>query len=514
MAGGRQYSSSSTNPNFTRSQFLLIIITLTCFFLIFHIFTTSPPTKSISYSHTSIPNQPFLNPNVQYSFVNSLQQFLNKPRIPRSRDDTVGDPVSDDEQWEVRKLDDLIWRTETARVYSDESKLLPVRVYVYEMPVKFTYDMLSLYLNTYRETVNLTSNGSPVHRLIEQHSVDYWLWADLIAPESERKVKSVVRVHNQEDADLFYVPFFTTISYFLLEKQQCKTLYREALKWVTEQPAWKRSEGRDHIFPIHHPWSFKSVRKFFKNAIWLLPDMDSTGNWYKPGQVSLEKDLILPYVPNLDLCDAKCLSESASRRTTLLYFRGRLKRNAGGKIRSKLGSAIGDADDVIIEEGSIGEAGKIAAQSGMPKSVFCLSPAGDTPSSARLFDAIVSGCIPVIVSDELELPFEGILDYRKISIFVSSSDAVQPGWLFSYLRSIKPSQIKEMQDNLAKYVKHFLYSHPAQPLGPEDLVWRMMAGKLVNIKLHIRRSQRVVKESRSICMCDCRRPNVTSPLPQ
>ena len=48
------------------------------------------------------------------------------------------------------------------------------------------------------------------------------------------------------------------------------------------------------------------------------------------------------------------------------------------------------------------------------RSIFCLSPAGDTPSSARLFDAIVSGCIPVIVSDELELPFEGIIDYRKV----------------------------------------------------------------------------------------------------
>ena len=52
--------------------------------------------------------------------------------------------------------------------------------------------------------------------------------------------------------------------------------------------------------------------------------------------------------------------------------------------------------------------------SSVTRSIFCLSPAGDTPSSARLFDAIVSGCIPVIVSDELELPFEGILDYRKV----------------------------------------------------------------------------------------------------
>lgn len=58
------------------------------------------------------------------------------------------------------------------------------------------------------------------------------------------------------------------------------------------------------------------------------------------------------------------------------------------------------------------------------RSLFCLNPAGDTPSSARLFDAIVSGCIPVIVSDELELPFEGILDYRKVNLVYRSINAL------------------------------------------------------------------------------------------
>ncbi|KAG7609465.1 Exostosin-like [Arabidopsis suecica] len=502
MSGKQQnHRSTSSRP---RSKTLILIGSLFTVSLLVILYTSS------SSSRASISN-PNPSDRPETSFVTSLEHFLiyKAPKLSLPvRDDTVRGESDDD----VRKLDEMVFERENRWLNEDPGYPVefPIKVYVYEMPKKFTFDLLWLFHNTYKETSNATSNGSPVHRLIEQHSIDYWLWADLISPESERRLKSVVRVHKQQDADFFYVPFFTTISFFLLEKQQCKALYREALKWVTDQPAWKRSEGRDHIFPIHHPWSFKSVRKFVKNAIWLLPDMDSTGNWYKPGQVSLEKDLILPYVPNVDICDTKCLSESAPMRTTLLFFRGRLKRNAGGKIRAKLGAELSGIKDIIISEGTAGEGGKLAAQRGMRRSLFCLCPAGDTPSSARLFDAIVSGCIPVIVSDELEFPFEGILDYKKVAVLVSSSDAIQPGWLVNHLRSLTPFQVKGLQNNLAQYSRHFLYSSPAQPLGPEDLTWRMIAGKLVNIKLHTRRSQRVVKGSRSICRCDCWRSNSTA----
>ncbi|XP_038700033.1 probable arabinosyltransferase ARAD1 isoform X2 [Tripterygium wilfordii] len=481
MAG--KYTPLSSTRSAFKSPILLFALSLLALSVLFLLFTRTP--HSNRYSNENHYSSPNFKPET--SFVASLEHFLTRkaPRSPPARDDTMRSEATDED---VKRLDDMVYRGDAERMIGDPyyPVNLPIRVYVYEMPSKFTYDLLWLFRNTYKDTSNLTSNGSPVHRLIEQHSIDYWLWADLIAPESERLLKTVVRVHRQEEADLYYIPFFTTISFFLLEKQQCKPLYREALKWVTDQPAWKRSEGRDHILPIHHPWSFKSVRRYMKNAIWILPDMDSTGNWYKPGQVSLEKDLILPYVPNLELCDTECLSKTESKRIILLYFRGRLKRNAGGKIRAKLVAELSGAENVVIEEGTAGEEGKAAAQKGMRQSIFCLSPAGDTPSSARLFDAIVSGCIPVIVSDELELPFEGILDYRKIALFISSSDAVQPGFLLKFLKGVSRAQTRELQRNLAK-----------------------MAGKLVNTKLHTRRSQRVVKESRSICTCDCRRANST-----
>lgn len=450
----------------------------------------------------------------EHSFVRSLQIFLDTRHHPRSSPTTAmatDVEISADETI-IRDLDRKVGRRETLDLYTQNSLDHRLKVYVYDMPSRFTYDLLWLFHETFKQTANLTSNGSPVHRLIEQHSVDYWLWADLLSPESGRLVKTVVRVYDQEEADIFYVPFFTTISYFLLEKPQRSLLYREALNWVKSQPAWQRSGGRDHVLPVHHPWSFKSHRRFMKLAIWLLPDLDSTGKWYKPGEVSLEKDVVLPYVPNVEVCDEHCLGHNSAHRRTLLFFRGRTKRNAGGKIRSKLMAILQDESDVVIEEGTAGDAGREAAQHGMRSSTYCLSPAGDTPSSARLFDAIVSGCIPVIASDELELPFEGMLDYRKMVVFVSSLQATQPGWLISHLRNISSSQVSEMQAQLAQLSKHFQYTHPAQPLGPEDMTWRVIAGKLHFIKLHIRRAQRVVEGSRSICSCDCRLSNRTSPL--
>lgn len=84
----------------------------------------------------------------------------------------------------------------------------------------------------------------------------------------------------------------------------------------------------------------------------------------------------------------------------------------------------------------------------MHTSKFCLNPAGDTPSACRLFDAVISLCVPVIVSDNIELPFEDVIDYRKIAIFVESSTALKPGLLVSMLRAITPERILEYQKEL------------------------------------------------------------------
>lgn len=124
----------------------------------------------------------------------------------------------------------------------------------------------------------------------------------------------------------------------------------------------------------------------------------------------------------------------------------------GGKIRDLLFQLLENERDVIIKHGAQSRESRRAATQGMHTSKFCLHPAGDTPSACRLFDAIVSLCVPVIVSDYIELPFEDVINYRKIAIFVDTDTAVKPGKLAKLLRRIGPEKILEFQKELQKVI--------------------------------------------------------------
>lgn len=154
----------------TRSRFLLFLLSLLPISLLFYAISVfSSPSTSLPIHASQIAIS-----NADYSFVASLEKFLAQTSRTVS-DDTVTSVQEKD----VKKLDDVMWKTETTRLYGD-SFFTPLRVYVYEMPSKFTYDLLVLFQSTYRETSNLTSNGSPVHRLIEQAWLLYIYWVHLL----------------------------------------------------------------------------------------------------------------------------------------------------------------------------------------------------------------------------------------------------------------------------------------------------------------------------------------------
>ncbi|KAG5523541.1 hypothetical protein RHGRI_035373 [Rhododendron griersonianum] len=273
--------SSSITPR-TRSRLLLFLLSLLFYTISFF---TSP---SDSLPLRSSPNS---NSSADNSFVASLEKFLaQKPRA------LLDDAVASVSEQGVKKLDDMIWKTETERLYGDPF-FPPLRVYVYEMPKKFTYDLLTLFRNTYRET----SNGTSL---------------------------------------LIYLPSVRGL-----------------------RGRGEMAHGSPAISQAAQPVPFGAI------CCYQLVD----GGLSASGLFSL-----FLFVSNL--------SDFSLERAKPSYI-------FGGKIRSKLGPELSGTEGVQIEEGTAGEAGKEAAQDGMRKSIFCLTPfAGFTEAVSVPSMDYYSGC--------------------------------------------------------------------------------------------------------------------------
>jgi putative beta-1,4-xylosyltransferase IRX10 len=58
----------------------------------------------------------------------------------------------------------------------------------------------------------------------------------------------------------------------------------------------------------------------------------------------------------------------------------------------------------------------------LQRAVFCLCPLGWAPWSPRLVEAVVFGCVPVIVAEDTVLPFADAIPWEEIGVFVAEED--------------------------------------------------------------------------------------------
>ncbi|GJW60652.1 probable arabinosyltransferase ARAD1 [Tanacetum coccineum] len=370
-----------------------------------------------------------------------------------------------------------------------------INVYVLDLPTSLNYGLLDKYWslshdsrlgsevdNEIRSTHSWNKGKLPRYPespLIKQYSAEYWIMGDLMTPQELRSGSFAKRVFAPQEADVIFVPFFGTISAELqlgvakgvFRKKVGNEDYarqREVLDFVKGTDAWKRSGGRDHVFVLTDPVAMSHVRDEIAPSILLVVDF---GGWYRVDskasngsssdmiqhtQVSVLKDVIVPYtymLPRLNLLENQ-------KRQTLLYFKGAKHRHRINEL------------GVIMEE-------------------------GDTPTSCRLFDAIQSLCIPVIVSDNIELPFEGTIDYTEFSVFIAVSEALQPNWLVNHLKSYTDLQKSKFRQNMAGVQSFFEYDNgypsgvgPIPVDGAVNHIWRKVHQKLPMIKEAIVREKR------------------------
>ncbi|XP_047073119.1 probable arabinosyltransferase ARAD1 [Lolium rigidum] len=381
---------------------------------------------------------------------------------------------------------------------SCDAESAQLRVYMYDLPPEFHFGMLGWDGKTAWPDVR-DARAVPHYPggLNLQHSVAYWLTLDILSSTLPGNLSSsrpcvAVRVTNASLADVFFVPFFASLSYNRHSKlrggervSMNRVLQAELVKYLMRQEEWRRWGGKDHLVVPHHPNSMMQARKKLSAAMYVLSDFGR----YPPDVANLKKDIIAPYkhvVRSLGDHD----SPAFHQRPLLAYFQGAIHRKDGGKVRQKLYQLLKDERDVHFTYGSVRQNGIRRATKGMASSKFCLNIAGDTPSSNRLFDAIVSHCVPVIISDDIELPFEDVLDYSEFCVFVRASDAVRKGFLLGVLRDVTRDQWNAMSRRLKEVAHHFEYEYPSRPDDAVQMIWGAVARKMHSLKLQLHKSGR------------------------
>ncbi|KAF5207146.1 Exostosin-like [Thalictrum thalictroides] len=471
---------------FISRKFLFCMFTITTFFFIFSWFFVFRSTSQPQFiDHSLLPNSKLFstlenNEKTQTSVQNEIQSS------------SIPNP------------------SYNALVRCGSSKV-PLKVFMYDMPPEFHFEL-----------VGWKAEGDNVWPDIQtkipdypgglnlQHSIEYWLTLDLLSSRfrDPNGVYSAVRVLNSSEADVVFVPFFSSVSYNRHSKVQRpqkkshnKLLQEKLVSYLTSQEEWKRSGGRDHIVMAHHPNSMLDARMKLWSAMFILSDFGR----YPPNVANVEKDVIAPYrhVIRSFVNDSSGFDD----RPTLLYFQGAIYRKDGGIIRQELYYLLKDEKDVHFTFGSIQKDGIREASQGMHSSKFCLNIAGDTPSSNRLFDAIASHCVPVIISDEIELPYEDILDYSEFSIFVRRSDAVKEKFLVKLIRSIGKDEWTRMWNKLKEIERFFEYQYPSKQDDAVQMIWQAVARKVPAIKLKLHKLQRFARSDVG------RKRNSTSSLP-
>ncbi|XXG60787.1 hypothetical protein AAC387_Pa04g2614 [Persea americana] len=211
-------------------------------------------------------------------------------------------------------------------------------------------------------------------------------------------LESGFRTLQKEEADFFFVPSYVKCVR-MMGGLNDKEINKTYVKVLSQMPYFRRSGGRDHIFIFPSGAGahlFRSWATYLNRSIILTPEGDRTDK-RDTSAFNTWKDVIIP--GNVDDEMTKFHTSvqplPLSERKYLANFLGRAQGKIGRLQLVELAKQFPDKE-----------------------------------------------CVPVILSDQVELPFQNVIDYTQISIKLPSTYIGAE--LLAYLQAIPDEEIERM----------------------------------------------------------------------
>ncbi|KAL0838155.1 hypothetical protein Bca101_090045 [Brassica carinata] len=264
------------------------------------------------------------------------------------------------------------------------------------------------------------------------------------------------RTRDPDKAHVYFLPFSVVMILHHLfdpvvrDKAVLERVIVDYVQIISEKyPYWNSSDGFDHFMLSCHDWGHRAtwyVKKLFFNSIRVLCNANIS-EYFNP-----EKDAPFPEI-NLQTGEINNLTGGLDpmSRTTLAFFAGQ----SHGKIRPVLLNHWKEKDkDILVYEDLPGE---LDYKEMMRKSRFCICPSGHEVASPRVPEAIYSGCVPVLISENYVLPFSDVLNWEKFSVSVSVKEIPE---LKRILMDIPEDRYKKLYEGVKQVQRHILVNDP------------------------------------------------------
>ncbi|KAK7394274.1 hypothetical protein VNO78_14796 [Psophocarpus tetragonolobus] len=257
---------------------------------------------------------------------------------------------------------------------------------------------------------------------------------------------------------------------------------KELVKWLAQQPEWKRMWGRDHfIVGGRIGWDFRRISE--DNDDWgtklmLLPEARNISMLLIEAVDSKDNQYPIPYPtyfhPSKD--EEVFQWQKKMRKVTRPYlfsFAGapRPVSNSSSLIRNEIikqcqssrSCKLLDCHDSHHYCNNPVHVTKV-----FQSSVFCLQPPGDSFTRRSTFDSILAGCIPVFFHPESaynqylwHLPKNS----SSYSVYIPERDVTQKKVMISKtLSEVGKSQVLSMREEIIRLIPRIIYRYPSSRL--------------------------------------------------
>ena len=263
-----------------------------------------------------------------------------------------------------------------------------------------------------------------------------------------------LRTENPSDADFFFLPGWPKCMLDAPPSGAGLTddeLAKRLNGIIAKLPYIKKSGGRDHVFVWpsgRGPTLYKDWRCKIPNSIFLTPE----GFYTDPYRTLAPyfdpwKDVVLPGFMDGRKDSYLGTNKRISERTKLASFAGTVPD--GQQLKGDDKHVKAHPRERLLKLSKKYPEDLLAISGRTPKyaeilgdSKFCIVPRGLSPWTLRTYETFFAGCVPVIISDSVRLPFQEFLDWSLIS--VKWSEAKIDESLLTYLKSIPDEEIEKI----------------------------------------------------------------------